>query len=478
MRRLLVPLLLVSWLAADAREPLLVGGDFSAWKDGLPEGWSLEVGARSGKGPPSRVERGEEGGVRLGGDADTGTWRYLFQRPAEADVGACRLRFEACLVGGRLDPGQFDSAYAGLRALRGGSQVLSVGTVNHATWEPGEAVLGPGVADLEVRLFLAKSGALDVRNVRLEGLPPEASFDVLVDHMARYYSFFDVKGIDWRTHAATFRGRAMASSDPGRFVDHLQELLRPLKDMHVWMVTPEGTRVGTWSEVPPANSDLRAVVRGLRSVRQIAKVALTGRAGTEEEGIGYLAVGSFQLDDATYAQVEAALEEHLESRGLLLDLRSNDGGNETWGQRLASLLADEPRVYARRRVRAGDAPSEFGAPFEAWIRPREGKRFSGPIVALVGPRCASSGEGFVQMLAALPHVTLVGLPTRGASGSPGPVALPNGVTVWFSRWQSLLPDGSLLEGRGVPPDVVVNHAGEGDPTFAAGLALLREKLAR
>ena len=70
---------------------------------------------------------------------------------------------------------------------------------------------------------------------------------------------------------------------------------------------------------------------------------------------------------------------------------------------------------------------------------------------------------------------LVGQPTRGASGNPAPLRLPNGVTVWFSRWLSLLPYGTTLEQRGVIPDVTVEHHSESDPTFEAAIAELRHR---
>ena len=72
-------------------------------------------------------------------------------------------------------------------------------------------------------------------------------------------------------------------------------------------------------------------------------------------------------------------------------------------------------------------------------------------------------------------MTLVRLAPRRFCEGPAPVALPNGVDVWFSRWADDLPDGTPLEGRGVPPDVVVEHKGPGDPTFVKGLELLRAK---
>jgi C-terminal processing protease CtpA/Prc len=89
----------------------------------------------------------------------------------------------------------------------------------------------------------------------------------------------------------------------------------------------------------------------------------------------------------------------------------------------------------------------------------------------------SSGEGMAKMLRTRPNTRFVGQPTRGASGYPQPVPLPNGVEVWFSRWQDALPDGTLTEGRGVPPDVVVPGTGPGDLTLLRGTAELRQMLA-
>jgi carboxyl-terminal processing protease len=99
------------------------------------------------------------------------------------------------------------------------------------------------------------------------------------------------------------------------------------------------------------------------------------------------------------------------------------------------------------------------------------------VVVLVGPGCVSSGEGFAQMMAAIPGVVLLGQHTAGQSGNPRPLELPNGVVVTFSRWVSLLPDGTPIEGKGVPPDVPVEHAGPGDPTFEKGVEVLERMAA-
>jgi C-terminal processing protease CtpA/Prc len=94
----------------------------------------------------------------------------------------------------------------------------------------------------------------------------------------------------------------------------------------------------------------------------------------------------------------------------------------------------------------------------------------------------SSGEGFVQMLTALPQVTPVGLPTRGSSGNPAPVEVgETGLSVYFSRWVDLMPDGTPIEGKGIPPAFVVDVAADrykdADPTLVKGLEILRARTA-
>ena len=62
-----------------------------------------------------------------------------------------------------------------------------------------------------------------------------------------------------------------------------------------------------------------------------------------------------------------------------------------------------------------------------------------------------------------------------------PVAVGGtGLKVYFSRWVDLIPDGTPIEGRGVPPRVPVDEPEESyraaDPTLAKGLEVLRGKI--
>ena len=159
-----------------------------------------------------------------------------------------------------------------------------------------------------------------------------------------------------------------------------------------------------------------------------------------------------------------------------MDLRRNNGGSEPMAARIASMFADRPRVYAFSKYRAGPSHDEFGEARPRILRPRRGRRYTRPMVCMIGPGCVSSGEGLVQMLRVLPHLTLVGRPTRGASGNPAPVQLPNGVWVWFSRWLDLLPDGTPIEGCGVQPDIAVERRASRDQLFRIALRVLQRQV--
>lgn len=304
-------------------------------------------------------------------------------------------------------------------------------------------------------------------------LAAEGDFDLLVQDMDRNYSHFDTSGVDWEALTAKYRPRAEAAKTTEEFLAAIGEMLAELKDLHVWIQTADGRTVGTFVSTPKPNYDYRAVGKRLKDVNQIGKIAFSGRT---EEGYGVVAIGSLQGEDALFQRIDEAIEGLLDAPGLIVDLRGNMGGDERRAQWLAGRFTDKPVVYAKSRFRNGPGHGDFGETTDRVLQPRGGEAYTKPIICLIGPVCMSSGEGFAKLMKALPQVTLVGQTTRGASGNPQPVELSNGLTVFYSRWQDLLPDGTPTEGKGIQPDIVVEHVGEGDPTFDAAVKELARRL--
>ncbi len=326
-----------------------------------------------------------------------------------------------------------------------------------------------------------KSGSRDLRLTvpfayTEEYLGPQ--FDRLWEVMDRHYSYFAYKkGVDWKVLKERYRPQAVKAKNRQEFIQALKHLLAPLRDMHVWIQTPEGY-IATFSNPYRGNRN-RAVTLALLEERTNCGFARVGK--TKDDGFGYfLMVNQSRADAAGVRKAIEAIRRLHDAPGFIVDLRTANGGDEDKAADVARLFCGKDTVYARSKWRDGPAHDKFGEVYERVLKASE-QPYTKPVVCLIGPGAISSGEGFVQMMKCLPNVTTVGMRTRGASGNPQPWDLyPMGVAVWFSRWVDLMPDGSVFEGVGIAPDVTVDVPPEDyakrDPTLEKGLEVLRRKV--
>ena len=297
----------------------------------------------------------------------------------------------------------------------------------------------------------------------------------LVDSLKEHYSFSALKEIDWNELSGRYRNAAESARSVDAFVDVIGKMLAELADLHVWIELPDGSTVHPYVSRYRANYDHRAVRAKLDALRQFGQLGFVGRT---EEGFGVVVIDGLPAEgDAVYTEFTDAVAQMFNAPGLIVDLRSNGGGSENRAAQIAGLFADKKYLYARSKVRAGPRIDDFRETPARYIEPTTARPFTRPVICLVGPGCVSSGEGFALMMKAIDHVTLVGQPTRGASGNPHPVTLANGVKVWFSRWVSLQPDGTPIEGQGVQPDIKLEQRGAGDSTFDEAVKILSQRTA-
>jgi hypothetical protein len=309
-----------------------------------------------------------------------------------------------------------------------------------------------------------------------------AAFDQMWEAMDRHYSYFTIKtDLDWSKLKEEYRPKAVQAKSADELVAVLKEMLGRLKDGHVWIVKPNGEPVYPHVINAPFNGNATVIIKQLTDAKDIGTMAIVGK--TKPDGFGYFifkrqSTATPQL----VAQALAEMEKLADAPGFIVDIRSANGGNELLAMEIARFFCDQPVVYAKSRFRNGPKHDDF-TPDRPRTLPaiKSGKAFTKPVVCLLGPGAVSSGEGFAKMMAALPHVTSVGLPTRGSSGNPQSVELGStGIKVMFSRWVDLMPDGTIVEGRGVQPKIRVEVPTEqyqaSDPTLEKGLQVLRQKV--
>ncbi|MEW6753494.1 MAG: S41 family peptidase [Candidatus Latescibacterota bacterium] len=181
-------------------------------------------------------------------------------------------------------------------------------------------------------------------------------------------------------------------------------------------------------------------------------------------GIAYVALNSFGSD-----QVAKLFDEHfariLAAKGLILDVRSNGGGNTSHGYAIIARLISEPctqtsKWRSRQYVpvlRAWGQEQEWHMGDHGSIEPRGDRPFTGPVVVLIGPKTYSAAEDFLVPLKVTRRATLIGTPSGGSTGQPLIVNLQAGTLGICSKWDSY-PDSTDFVGVGVQPDILVERS--------------------
>ncbi len=459
-------------------QTLVKNSSFQQWTNGVPDGWNVGIGAyRGSQTPASEVRQGAGPSLELHGDRTTKGWNYVMQEVTLQPGAYYQLRFTAKSTGIRLDENQFDNCYGGIFLKNGQdknvSQVLStVGWEDYLT-ESLVFAVPEGITRGQLFFFLSKTGTLNVKEVVLKKLDKTDSFEILAADMDRHYSHFELKQIDWKALCDRYRTRANAAKNAAEFVDVVSEMLAELKDGHVWIMH-QGRRIQKFQVGFDANYDFSVVDRKLKIKKVIGDFALVGRT---EDGFGYVRIVKlFGIDQERIDQLINEIEALFDAPGMIVDLRRNQGGAEPIAATIAGMFTNQEMVYATHKFRSGPSHDAYTVYPPRVLEPRKGKTYTHPIVCLTGPGAISSGEGFAMMMAALPHCTLMGQATRGSSGNPAPIKLPNGVDVYYSRWVSMLPDGTPIEDTGVPPDIEVEHVNGQDATFDAAVQRLKQWL--
>jgi hypothetical protein len=293
----------------------------------------------------------------------------------------------------------------------------------------------------------------------------------------------------------------------------------------------------------PAEGELLLQLADEKGLKVERKTALAARkpvygdwprsATRELDGaIGYLRIPSMDDEPAGIAALHAAMAGFGGARALVIDVRGNGGGSRLPLRELFPYFMrqdDAPRVanVAAYRLHAGEsADRPEGWLADRWLFPlssrewlpaeREGlaafarsfrpqwtppehdfsawhyfvlrpelppgtARFAGPIAVLQDGGCFSATDIFLGALAGWRDVTLIGTPSGGGSGRVAPHRLEkSALELRASTMASFRPDGSLYDGRGVEPDVVVwpeatDFVGRGDAQLEAALARLAPK---
>jgi C-terminal processing protease CtpA/Prc len=171
--------------------------------------------------------------------------------------------------------------------------------------------------------------------------------------------------------------------------------------------------------------------------------------------------------------------------GLIIDMRSNGGGNGWLATQMAAYFFDEPHVVGNSGFFDQDTQDFYFDPNTErhFILPPEEQRFYGQVAVLISPNCASACEFFSYFMTVEDRAAIVGqYTTAGLGGSVEQFFMPAGINPQFTVGRAVDAEGNIhLEGKGVAPtvEVPVNEEtlfSSGDPILEAAIAYLDEAL--
>src|SRR6185503_11690207 len=161
-------------------------------------------------------------------------------------------------------------------------------------------------------------------------------------------------------------------------------------------------------------------------------------------GIGYIRFNVFVM--MLMERIKTAIRGMQGAPGLIIDLRGNPGGVGGMSNGIAGVLQTEQGSLGTMRMRSGHT--------NFLINPQSGP-FLGPVVILTDGGSASTSEIFAGGMQDIGRAAVVGERTAGAALPSIIEKLPTGALFQYAVADFKTPKGTLLEGRGVAPDVDV-----------------------
>ena len=164
--------------------------------------------------------------------------------------------------------------------------------------------------------------------------------------------------------------------------------------------------------------------------------------------IGYVHMGLLLQSDVPAMWAAVA-----NTRAIVFDVRNYPQGTMYLiAQRLNPLAVPFVRFAQPRYDRPGTMAESVA--LSAGPASPNPDYYRGKVILLGDERTQSHAEFTMMALRTAPDVTVVGSPTAGADGDVSLIALPGGITTYFSGLGIYYPDGSPTQRVGIVPDIV------------------------
>ena len=292
---------------------------------------------------------------------------------------------------------------------------------------------------------------------------PVNNFETIWNDFDQHYGAFAPKTIDWKAQYKKYRAGITDTMSDKALLKTLSQMLDVLDDNHIYIRPTANTGLpwyagGILGRTTVEDFD-RTVAQSYLSKKIVYDRAL--EYGLYPGNIGYINLKSVDEDIVVYRKaMDVILEKLKDTKGIIIELRENDGGEDRVSQYIANRFATERHLSFSSSLRNGPKHTDFAEPILFYTRPEGSYQYTKPVVVLTNLNTFSAGETFVLAMLQNKTVTTVGGVTGGALSDAIKREMPNG---WLYR----LPvadvrdaNGKNLEGIGIEPHIKVKNSKE------------------
>lgn len=286
------------------------------------------------------------------------------------------------------------------------------------------------------------------------------NYEFLWKEIDEKYCFFDYKKDsikDWKeVHDEYVTKVYYDCTSVYDYFDILASMLAELKDGHVNLYSPFDISRYDFDRNTPIDFDPNVLSYNDRYLGDKARYINGLSYKTLRDGkVGYIRYSSFS-SSFSHGNFNHILSSFNDTKGLIIDVRSNGGGTITNVNMLVSHFIEEETIIGYRINKTGPGHNDFSSPVAEKVSPVEdGTIYKKPVYVLTNSGCYSATNEFVYAMKGLPRVKILGGKTGGGCGMPFSTELPCGWKVRFSANPCLDKNMEITE-FGVEPDIEVH----------------------
>ncbi len=290
---------------------------------------------------------------------------------------------------------------------------------------------------------------------------PDNNFEILWNDFDQHYGLFVARGINWDSLYSVYRPQVNSQTTEQELWDIFSHLIEHLDDSHTGIINLEtkekyvsGYALNEQSTEEFSESLITDKYLEYRTIIETETKLSYGKI--KDKNIGYIYLGA--EDGQSPEKIDEIIQNLKNMNAIILDVRQNEGGFDTYAARIAGAFADSEKFIFSVQTRNGANHDDFDEKKLYYTKKQGDEQFLKPVIVLTDRYTISAGEILLLHLKSFNHVTQVGDTTAGDfSDVSGMRFLPNGWVYRYSIMMYLMPDGSSLDGIGHVPDVYIKN---------------------